>query len=128
MTSQRRLILEIIESSSGHPTAEDIYTLARQQDDSLNLSTVYRTLRWLEEVDLISPRHFNDDRRSERFDPNTPVEHYHFCCHNCGKIIEFDDPLVEQIANRFEAQMGVQVTSTSFVLYGTCPDCSEARS
>ncbi len=128
MTSQRRLILEILEAYSGHPTAEDIYTLARQKDPSLNLSTVYRTLRWLEEVELISPRRFDDDQRSERFDPNTLSEHYHFCCQVCGKIIEFDEALAERIAHQFEAEAGARVANVSLVLYGTCRECSTARS
>ncbi len=127
MTSQRRLILEILQTFSGHPTAEDIYNLARQQDLSLNLSTVYRTLRWLEEMELISPRRFDDDRRSDRFDPNTPSEHYHFRCQICGKITEFDEELVEQIAQRFEARANARVASVSLVLYGTCRECSQAH-
>ncbi len=127
MTAQRRLILETIESFSGHPTAEEIYTRAHRQDTSLNLSTVYRTLHWLEEVELISSRHFDEDRRSERFDPNTPSEHHHFRCHVCGKIIEFDNDLVEQIAEHFEARSGAQVANISLTLYGVCRDCSQAR-
>ncbi len=127
MTSQRRLILETIESFSGHPTAEDIYKRAHQYDATLNLSTVYRTLRWLEEVELISPRHFNEESRSDRYDPNKPGEHYHFRCQACGKIIEFDDELVDQIADRFEAQLGARIANVSLVLYGTCRECSQPR-
>ncbi len=125
MTSQRILILETIESFSGPPTAEEIYNRARAYDATLNLSTVYRTLRWLEEVELISPRRFDDDSRSDRYDPNMPGEHYHFRCQACGKIIEFDDELVDQIAERFEAQSGGQVANVTLVLYGTCRECSQ---
>ena len=49
MTPQRRLILQILETLTSHPTAEELYYLAHQQDPTLNLSTVYRTLRWLEQ-------------------------------------------------------------------------------
>jgi Fur family transcriptional regulator, ferric uptake regulator len=47
MTSQRKIILDSFRLANEHPTAEDIFRLARKHDPSLNLSTVYRTLRWL---------------------------------------------------------------------------------
>ena len=90
MTSQRRLILQTLDSVSDHPTAEDLFELVRQCDPSLNLSTVYRTLRWLEQEGLVSTRRFDEDRRQERFDPGHPGEHYHFLCSNCKAVIEFE--------------------------------------
>ena len=57
MTAQRRLILDLLQESDSHPTAEELYALARQSDPSLNLSTVYRTLNWLEERGFVSRLH-----------------------------------------------------------------------
>jgi Fe2+ or Zn2+ uptake regulation protein len=124
MTSQRRLILQTLQTMSGHPTAEEIYTAARQLDASLNLSTVYRNLRWLEENDLISPRQFEGERVQQRFDPVSPKEHFHFCCRNCGEIIEFSDAAIDEIHSRFEEQYGAQVNQVSLVLYGICKCCN----
>ena len=45
MTTQRRLILETLETLRDHPTAEELFALSRQQDPSLNLSTVKRKVR-----------------------------------------------------------------------------------
>ena len=126
MTNQRRLILQTLQSMSGHPTAEDIYTAACQVDPSLNLSTVYRNLRWLEENDLISPRQFEGERVQQRFDPASPKEHFHFCCRSCGEIIEFSDAKLDEIRSSFEAQHGAIVSHVSLVLYGLCDRCTSS--
>jgi len=126
MTNQRKLILEKIESMSGHPTAEDIFLEASQEDPSLNLSTVYRTLKWLTDQSLITSRRFDEDRRQERFDAvliESQVDHYHFQCQHCKKIIEFSSDQMEEIKSVFTRNSGAVVFNADLVLYGLCEDC-----
>jgi Fe2+ or Zn2+ uptake regulation protein len=125
MTSQRRLILQTLERLSGHPTAEQLFQIVRRQDSSLSLSTIYRTLRWLQEEDLVSTRLFDEERRQERFDPAFPSEHHHFMCTACKSVIEFDTQLIDSIKTQFERQTGAQVQVGSIVLYGLCARCRE---
>jgi Fe2+ or Zn2+ uptake regulation protein len=123
MTAQRRLLLSILDSLGEHPTAEELFHLARQRDTALNLSTVYRTLRWLEHENLVSTRVFAEDRRQERFDAALPSEHHHFMCTNCKSVIEFDTEQLETIKSRFQEQNGAIVRTGSIVLYGLCRYC-----
>ena len=128
MTAQRRLILETLETLSGHPTAEQVFHIARQRDPALNLSTVYRTLRWLEQENLVSTRLFAEGRRQERFDAALPSEHHHFMCTDCKRVIEFDTDLIETIKSRFEAETGARVATGAIMLYGLCETCSRQAS
>jgi len=123
MTAQRRMILEALQCLGCHPTAEEIFAVVSQRDPSLNLSTVYRTLRWLEQEGLVSGRRFDETGRTERFDPVHPIEHYHFICTVCKSVIEFEQPLIEQVKKDFAAQWGVQVTQASVTLSGICSNC-----
>ena len=69
-------------------------------DPSLNPSTIYRTLAWLENAGLVSHCHLDAGpagEHSERYDPVTPVEHHHFVCTTCGQVIEFEAPQLEAI-------------------------------
>lgn len=127
MTAQRRLLFSILDSLGEHPTAEELFQLARQQDTALNLSTVYRTLRWLEQENLVSARVFAEDRRQERFDAALPSEHHHFMCTNCRSVIEFDTELLGTIKHRFQEQSGAVVRTGSIVLYGFCSNCIQAE-
>jgi Fe2+ or Zn2+ uptake regulation protein len=123
MTAQRRLLLSILDSLGEHPTAEELLVVANKQDPDLNLSTVYRTLRWLEAENLVSTRLFAEDRRQERFDAASPSEHHHFMCTECKNVIEFDTDLFGTIKNQFQDSSGARVTTGSIVLYGLCQNC-----
>jgi Fur family ferric uptake transcriptional regulator len=123
LTAQRRLLFTILDSLGEHPTAEELYILAREQDSDLNLSTVYRTLRWLEAENLVSARVFDEERRQERFDPALPREHHHFMCTRCREVIEFDSSLFESIKIQFQEMNGARVSTGSIVLYGLCAEC-----
>ena len=127
MTNQRRLILETLEGCPDHPTAEEIYDRARQNDNSLHLSTVYRTLRWLEEEGLVSPRWFEDERRQERFDPVSAGnhDHYHFRCRVCNAIVEFSDPQLDELKNTYHRRFGGIIESATLTFYGICERCLE---
>jgi Fur family ferric uptake transcriptional regulator len=126
MTPQRRLILEALDCLGGHPNAEQIFDLARQRDPGLNLSTVYRTLRWLEQEGLVSARHFDETGRHDHFDPALPAEHYHFVCKVCERVIEFDDPAFETVKAQFEQKQNVKVETVSVMFYGVCQACRKA--
>ncbi len=125
MTSQRRLIIETLATCADHPTAEEIFERASQLNANLNLSTVYRTLRWLEQEGLVNARLFEDEPRQERFDPvgERTTDHYHFRCRNCNTILEFPAPLIDVIKTQFESEHGAQIESASLTLYGLCADC-----
>jgi Fe2+ or Zn2+ uptake regulation protein len=125
MTDQRRLILETLETLDSHPSAEELHFIVREQDPKIHLSTIYRTLRWLEQEGLVSSRWFEEDRRQERFDPALPIEHHHFICTQCKKVIEFDDPMVRSIMDRFEEAFEAQIKETTIVLYGICSKCKK---
>ena len=127
MTAQRRFILEALECLGCHPTAEEIFSVVQQRDPSLNLSTVYRTLRWLEQEGLVSTRRFDESRRQERFDAVLPAEHHHFQCTACKSVIEFNDPLIQTIKAHFAGSSGCRVVSASVMLYGLCPRCSQIQ-
>lgn len=123
MTEQRRLILETLASLESHPSAEELHIIVQEQYPDIHLSTVYRTLRWLEQEGLVSSRWFEGERRQERFDPGLPIEHHHFLCNKCKKVIEFDHHLVDEIVHQFELDSRAQIEATTLVLYGTCANC-----
>ncbi len=127
MTGQRQLILEAVERHPNHPSAEEIYAIVRQADPAVNLSTVYRTLRWLEENGFIASRWFEYDGRRERFDTapadRSQAEHFHFRCRSCSQIIEFDTPAIDSIRQSFQQSSGARVDAVNLTFYGLCPAC-----
>ena len=53
VTPQRKLILQELRAIHSHPTARQIYDMVHKKDPQVNLTTVYRTLDFLEKHNLI---------------------------------------------------------------------------
>lgn len=130
MTSQRRLILQTLDAHESHPSAEDLFEMVRQQDTAIHLSTIYRTLRWLEQEDLVRARWFDAPEGSghgSRFDKALPAEHHHFVCSLCGAVVEFDTPLAQAIKAEFEQACQALVEQSAITLYGRCAACRDSE-
>lgn len=123
LTKQRRLILEIIEASDEHLDAESIYLLGKPHDPTLSLSTVYRTLNVLKELDLVEQRYFARDHQREHFEAKGSPEHYHFTCVECGRIVEFQTDLIADIQTELLNEMGISVTHACLCFEGLCDGC-----
>lgn len=124
MTKQRSILLELIESATGHLDAVELHLLARQHDDRISLSTVYRTLSMLKKLDLVDELRLSEDHR--HYESKSNAEHYHLVCLKCGKVIEFRSPLAERMQRAVCKRDGFVATSTRIDISGYCRSCQQA--
>lgn len=121
LTSQRRLILEVLEESDEHLDAEALYEKVKVRDPDVSLATIYRTLAVLKEVGLAEEHRLGEEHG--HYEAVLGEPHYHFTCLGCGEVIEFDAPLVIRIEQELSEQEGVRVTSTDLHMSGYCACC-----
>lgn len=120
MTPQRHAILEFLLSARTHPTADDIYKALETKFPNMSVATVYNNLRVFKEVGLVRELTYGDS--SSRFDSNT-TDHYHVICQNCGKIVDFHYPGLDEVETLAEHVTGFKVTEHRMEIYGECPGC-----
>ena len=123
MTNQRQIILDVIDHSGEHLTADDITVRAQRLDRTINPSTVYRTLTLLKERGLIKSQYYDQDSHREVFEPTPDTEHYHFTCSRCGKVIEFESKHVPALRAQLQKDFGVEVQAACLCLTGLCEKC-----
>ena len=109
-TDQRKLIVETFFRAANHVSIEELLAQVRQQDRRVGYATVYRTLKLLTECGVANERRFGDGlTRYELADDVT--HHDHLICVDCGKIIEFEEPRIEElqdrVARRYEVRAAV---------------------
>ena len=121
LTAQRRLLLQLMRDAGGHVDAKELYRRASSTDESISLATVYRNLRFFQELGLVEERRLGQS--SLHYELRHPAEHQHFVCRDCGKIIEFQNPLLDQLVGTVQAEQGFSVTRAEFYLEGYCPQC-----
>ncbi|MFW6281848.1 MAG: Fur family transcriptional regulator [bacterium] len=120
MTKQRKLILEVLRSTTTHPTADWIYEQVKKEISNISLGTVYRNLKLLAEMGEISILDFGSSY--SRFDGN-PENHYHFSCTNCENVFDIDMPIDEIIDKEISNRTPFIVKSHRMEFYGLCPNC-----
>lgn len=119
-THQRTEILRELARTEEHPDAETVYSGVRKRIPAISLDTVYRTLRLLEEKEIISRVGSLRDRA--RFDANTD-RHHHFVCSACGRIADFYSEVLDRFPVPPEvAEMG-SVDGAYVELRGRCRAC-----
>ncbi len=123
MTGARRVILEVINASREHLTADDIVAQAQRRDRRINPSTVYRTLSFLKAHSLIKARYYDQDNHREVFEPTPNTEHYHFTCVRCGAVIEFESRHVPALRQQLQHDWGVEVSRACLCVTGLCAKC-----
>ncbi len=127
MTSQRRLLLEVLTECDAHVDAEGIYALAKERDPNISLATVYRTLKVLKEAGIVQERILDREGQKHYYEMAAKA-HYHFTCLECGRVIEFESPLIKQASHELAQELDLEVVHTRVHLDGYCPDCKETFS
>ena len=122
ITPQRHAVLDFLLNSKEHPTADEIYKALEGKFPNMSVATVYNNLRVLKEIGLVRELTYGDS--SSRFDCDT-TEHYHIICEDCGKIVDFYYPTLDEVESLAEQVTGFEVSHHRMELYGTCPDCKE---
>jgi len=119
-SEKRQAILDNLQETSEHPSAETIYHSLKPSYPRLSLGTVYRNLQeFKRDGTAVSVAVVNGQ---ERFDGDT-AEHAHFICDKCNAIIDLDIPLPDDIGSHIEND-GFHVTVRQLFLRGSCPGCA----
>lgn len=122
ITSQRLVIADLVLTSPGHLSAEDIAAQLVNKGHAVGLATVYRTLALLVESGLAVERDFGEGFR--RFEPaRDEPPHYHLTCEVCGGVTEFLDSRVEDIVRHNAHLRGFVPSHHRLVVHGACHDC-----
>lgn len=124
ITPQRHAVLEYLLTSRTHPTADEIYRALEGKFPNMSVATVYNNLRILKEIGLVQELTYGDD--SSRFDSNTEF-HYHIICKDCGKIVDFHYPTLDEIESLAAKVTGFEISHHRMELYGTCKECADIK-
>ncbi len=124
-TQQRDVILDEFLRAGSHLSTEELYLRLRRKHPSIGYATVHRALKLFAESGIAEQRHFGDGQA--RYEATGQNEHHdHLICTACGRILEFEDPRIEQLQDEVAARHGFTIERHRLELYGLCKDCRPA--
>ena len=115
MTSQRQIIIKVIEESDDHPDVDQLYLRSVELDNTISIATVYRTVKLLEEADLIERLEFGDGR--SRYE-EAGEHHEHLVDIETGEVHEFYNEELETLKTEIAREMGYDLIDHRLELYG----------
>ena len=122
-TNQRKTILKTFLNSQSHCSTEDLYLKLRQKHPKIGYATVHRTLKLLVECGIAIEQNFGDGHA--RFEPLRADSHHdHLVCRQCGLIIEFEEPQIEELQKQVAAAHKFMIRNHRHELYGLCFRCT----
>jgi Fur family ferric uptake transcriptional regulator len=124
LTPQRQLVLEAVEELQ-HATPEQILQVVQRKARGVNISTVYRTLELLEDLDLVTHTHLGD--RTPTYHSTSTPAHAHVVCRACGKVSEVPPEAVEGLAETLLERYGFRLDIRHLAVFGECAECPRPR-
>ena len=120
VTTARRAIVAALLGSPGHLTADELTAAVQSEQPDVHVSTVYRCLEALEELDVVDHVHLGHGRAVYHL---TDEQHQHHVCESCGAVVEVPDALFDDLAARLRADYGFAIRPNHFAVLGRCDAC-----
>jgi Fur family ferric uptake transcriptional regulator len=128
LTRQRRVLLDLIDSSGKHLDADTLFQMAKEKDPKLNRVTVYRTLKMLKEsglVDELDLAHVEGEKHY--YETRLKREHAHIICLRCGRVEEFFGEQLNAVKGQITSQFGFEIVFARTEIGGYCSHCQVLR-
>jgi Fur family ferric uptake transcriptional regulator len=120
MTPQRQLVLDAVREL-GHATPEQVHAAVLRIADSVNITTIYRSLELLEELGLVTHTHLSHG--APTYHAASERQHIHLVCRGCGTVEDEDPAVLRPVTEALAGRHGFLVDVTHVSLSGLCVGC-----
>lgn len=118
-TPERFMVLEEIYRTEGHFDADDLFFHLKESGSRVSRATVYNSLDLLVECGLVQRHQFGKNQyyyeRAYAYQ-----QHDHIICKECGAVMEFCDPRIQEIQSMLEKFYDFKIDGHSLHFFGMC--------
>jgi len=122
----RLKVLEVFLSTENHVTAENLMALLEAQGHRFDPEFVKSTLHLISRYGFAHMNRFDNGRVLYEH-RHLGQHHDHMICTKCKKIIEFENPALEDQQIQVAKAHGFHLLQHKMELYGICADCLKER-
>jgi len=121
VTPQRVMILDAVCEGGGHTTLKQVYFRLQRMDDTIDRSSVYRTLKLFVALGLVVAA--ETPRGETVYEIPKPKKHHHLLCRQCGKEEEIGHEVMQGMIEQVGLRYGFDIEDDHLVLHGVCAEC-----
>lgn len=117
-SKQRDLILNIVQNTRIHPTADYVYEKARNKLPNVSLGTIYRNLGQLVDNNQLKSINIDGTIHYDAF----LDDHQHFQCKTCNRVFDIEIN-TKDFVSQMESNTNHIIDNCQIHLIGICKDC-----
>jgi Fur family ferric uptake transcriptional regulator len=121
-TRQRRVIREWLTRAESFVSAQQVHDALVAKGQRVGLTTVYRTLQAMADVDEVDM--IRTDGGEALYRRCGATHHHHLTCRDCGLTVELVGPSVEKWSRDTAAAHGFSDVTHVVELFGVCAACA----
>ena len=125
-TKQRTAVVEVLQDIDKFASAKEIYHQLQERQEKVGLTTVYRTLQSLSDIDAVDALHMPNGETLYRH-CETDAHHHHLVCTKCGRTEEIDGGPIEKWASAVATEYNFELTGHDAEIFGVCSQCAAAQ-
>jgi len=122
LTAQRQLVLEAV-YGLGHATPDQIHAKISKTVAGVNITTVYRTLELLEELNLVTHAHLSHGATT--YHGVEAEQHVHLVCRGCDAVDDVPAEMLTELASTLTTVRGFRVDMGHVAFFGLCAACAD---
>lgn len=131
MTRPREAILAVMGKATDHLSAEDIFLAVHKFYPNIGLTTIYRNLELLVQMELVVKFEFGQGKAKYELAEGYSAKkhHHHLICKKCSRVYEYSDPVANEAQFLDDIKKGLakkyhfQMTEHSIEFHGYCDKC-----
>lgn len=121
-TEQKQLIEKMFEENADmFFSVEDIEKYMKKHNQSVGQTTIYRSLKRLEEKELVRIE-VKDNKKFYQYIADECSGHFHLKCKKCGKIIHLECREFEDVTSHIYEHHRF-IMDHNMIIYGLCDKC-----
>lgn len=120
MTPQRQMIIDALCAIGGHATIGEIYARVHEQAPAIDRATVYRTVRFFQDLRLVVAAEIDG---VTLYEVAAEEPHHHLVCRDCGRVQFLSDKHLHDLAEHLQREHGFAAELDHLAIPGLCRDC-----
>ena len=129
LTPQRQAILQVFQDlpKGEHLSAEELYEKLKDgSEETISLSTIYRTLKLMARMGILRELEFGEGRKNYEINQPYPHHHHHLVCVKCNKMLEFKSDSILRVGSKVAKKEGYHLLDCQLTIQAVCPTCQRA--
>lgn len=121
MSKSSTRVMQALERVGGFASAQEIHLILKRNQESIGLTTVYRTLQNLVNEKSVDILRKDDGEAIYRLCGDS--HHHHLVCKSCGKTVEIEGGAIEKWAQKSGEENGFREIGHTAEIFGVCSNC-----